>query len=58
MSMQTHLAQLEQTHAALEVEIQQALKHPSTDDLEVVLLKRKKLSLKDEIARLKQASVH
>ena len=53
MSMQAHLAQLEQNHASLEVEIQQALKHPSIDDLELAELKRRKLLLKDEIARLK-----
>jgi len=60
MSMQSHLAQLEQNHASLETEIQQALKHPSTDDLELAELKRRKLLLKDEIARLKlqTASIH
>ena len=56
MSMQSHLAQLKRHHDALEDEIQQALKHPSTDDLELAKLKRRKLSLKDEIARLKQQS--
>jgi hypothetical protein len=54
MSMQSHLAHLEQTHATLEDQIQQAQKHPSIDDLELAELKRRKLSLKDEIARLRQ----
>ena len=59
MSMQAHLAQLEQTHASIESEIHEALKHPSIDDLELAELKRKKLQLKDEIARLRStASVH
>jgi hypothetical protein len=59
MSMQSHLAQLEQHHATLESEIQQALKHPSIDDLELAELKRRKLLLKDEIARLRsQTSLH
>ena len=59
MSMQSHLAQLEQHHATLEDQIQQAQKHLSIDDLELAELKRRKLSLKDEIARLKQqTSLH
>ena len=44
----THLAELE----VLEAEITEARAHPSTDDLEIAELKRRKLLLKDEIARL------
>ncbi|HKG00819.1 MAG TPA: DUF465 domain-containing protein, partial [Xanthobacteraceae bacterium] len=33
MSIQTHLAELERRHRALEDEIAEALAHPSTDDL-------------------------
>jgi hypothetical protein len=59
MAIQAHLAELEKKHQALEDEINEALLHPSTDDLKVVELKRRKLQLKDEIARLRQdASVH
>jgi hypothetical protein len=61
MSTQSHLAELEKRHALLEHEIQEALQHPSTDDLVLVDLKRRKLQLKDEIARLRQqteVSVH
>jgi len=59
MAIQAHLAELEKKHRALEEEINEALTHPSTDDLKVVELKRRKLQLKDEIARLRQdASVH
>lgn len=54
MSMQAHLAQLEQHHATLEDQIRQAQKHPSIDDAEIAELKRRKLLLKDEITRLKQ----
>jgi hypothetical protein len=39
-----------------EREIQDALTHPSTDDLRLAELKRKKLQLKDEIAKLKGSS--
>lgn len=54
MSMQSHLAELERRHAALERKIEDALLHPSTDSLEVSDLKRKKLMLKDEIERLRK----
>ena len=58
MTMQSHLAELERRHQALEREIEDALTHPSTDTLALTELKRRKLELKDEIARLKGASVH
>jgi hypothetical protein len=61
MSMQSHLAELEKRHQALERELNECLAHPATDDLKVVELKRRKLLLKDQIERLRQnghASVH
>jgi hypothetical protein len=59
--MQSHLAELEKKHQALESEINDCLTHPAVDDLKVVELKRRKLLLKDEIERLRlngHASVH
>ncbi len=53
MSIASHLAELERRHAALEGEIRKAVALPSTDSLKVAELKRRKLSLKDEINRLK-----
>jgi len=61
MSMQSHLAELEKKHQALEEQINDCLTHPAVDDLKVVELKRRKLQLKDEIERLRhngRASVH
>jgi hypothetical protein len=59
MAIESHLAELEKRHQALEQEISEALTHPSTDDLKVGELKRRKLHVKDEIARLRQEiSVH
>lgn len=59
MSMQAQLSELEQQHQALEAELAEAIAHPSTDDLTIAALKRRKLHVKDEIARLKEtASVH
>jgi hypothetical protein len=56
MSIQSHLAELERRHQALEDEINEALAHPSTDDLTIAQLKRRKLHVKDEIERLRQES--
>ena len=59
MSIQSHLAELEKKHQALEEELSEAQMHPSSDDLLIAELKRRKLQVKDEIARLRQdASVH
>ncbi len=59
MAIESHLAELEKRHQALEQEINDALTHPSTDDLRVVELKRRKLHVKDEIARIRQdVSIH
>jgi hypothetical protein len=57
--MEAHLAELERRHQALEAEINEAQAHPSIDDLQIVALKRRKLRVKDEIARLQtDTSVH
>jgi len=59
MTIDTHLAELERRHKALEQEIEEAMHHPGVDTLTLTELKRKKLVLKDEIARLKSGeSVH
>ena len=57
MSIQAHLAELEKRHRALEAELAEALAHPSTDDLKIAELKRRKLLVKDEIARLRHEAV-
>ena len=53
MTVQAYLVELERKHKLLENELHEALVHLSTDDLEIVELKRRKLMLKDEIERLK-----
>ena len=59
MSLESHLAELERRHQALQREIEQALAHPAVDDAEIVALKRRKLHLKDAIVRLKDGrTVH
>ena len=58
MSMESHLAELERRHQVLETQIEDALSHPSTDTLTLSELKRRKLVLKDEIARIRGEPVH
>lgn len=53
MSLESHLAELQRKHGELEERLDRALTHPSTDDLEIVTLKRRKLALKDEIEKLR-----
>ena len=52
MSLQSHLAELEKRHQAIEKEIETELHQPSSSDLRIVELKRKKLKLKEEILKL------
>jgi hypothetical protein len=59
MAIQAHLAELERKHEALENQLHDALNHPSTDDITIVEIKRRKLQVKDEIERLRSsATVH
>jgi len=53
MTIQAHLAELQRKHRALEDEIAEAMAHPSTDDLKLAELKRRKLLVKDEIQRMR-----
>lgn len=50
--MSAHIADLQRRHEALEDELAEALIHPSTDDLVIGELKRRKLHIKEEIERL------
>jgi hypothetical protein len=59
MSLASHLEELQRKHGDIDREIDEALAHPSTDDLEIARLKRRKLALKDQIERLKtQPTTH
>lgn len=55
MNMPSHLDQLRAKHEALSQRIEEEQRHPGTDDLEIATLKRQKLQLKDEIAKLSSA---
>lgn len=56
MAIQAHLVELERKHKLLESELHDALLHLSTDDLEIVKLKRQKLMVKDQIERLRHTA--
>jgi hypothetical protein len=53
MPLESHLAELERRHAALDRDIAQEWARPGADEIKLAELKRRKLQLKDEIAKLK-----
>jgi hypothetical protein len=58
MSLASHLEELQRKHGDIERQIDEAMTHPSADDLEIASLKRRKLALKDEIEKLKTQTTH
>jgi len=56
MSMQGHLAELERRHQMLSREIDAFAHQPSSDELKLAELKRKKLLLKDEIRKCREVA--
>lgn len=54
MPLQNHLVELERKHQALDREIQSVTAQPSSDEVRLAELKRRKLQLKDEITRLRR----
>ncbi|MDQ0348474.1 YdcH family protein [Ancylobacter vacuolatus] len=58
MTMQSHVAELERRHQALEKQLREEITRPATDDTRIADLKRRKLILKDEIARCKGGTLH
>ena len=52
MTTEGHIAALERRHKELERQIDDELSHLSHDDMIIAALKRKKLEIKDELAKL------
>ncbi|WP_293572864.1 DUF465 domain-containing protein [Phaeobacter sp.] len=52
MSLSSHLTELKKKHEHLSMEVENAQRLPSSDGLEIASLKKQKLKLKEEIARL------
>ncbi len=58
MSLANHLDELQRRHGEIDRQIDEALLHPSVDDLEIATLKRRKLALKDEMEKLRKETRH
>ncbi|HHY51237.1 MAG TPA: YdcH family protein [Alphaproteobacteria bacterium] len=56
MTTESHIAALERRHRELDQQIEEEMAHISHDDLYVAALKRKKLEIKDELARLSRSN--
>lgn len=54
MALDAHVSELSDKHRALEKQIEHEMARPSSDDLTVAQLKREKLRIKDELARLQR----
>lgn len=52
MTTEGHIEALERRHRDLDRKIEDELTHPSRDDLFIAAMKRKKLEIKDELAKL------
>lgn len=56
MTTEGHIAALERRHRELERQIDDEITHLSHDDMAIAALKRKKLEIKDELAKLQTAA--
>ena len=51
MTRESHIAALERRHQELETKLQAELNHPATNEQTILEIKRRKLEIKDELAR-------
>lgn len=52
MSVESHVQELRRKHQSLSNQIEAAHRSPAMDDLSILQMKKEKLRLKEEIARL------
>ena len=52
MSLSSHLQELKKKHAHLSTSVEELQRSPATDDLVIARMKKEKLMIKEEIARL------
>ena len=52
MAQEMEISELMKQHRDLDRQIEDAISHPGTEELEIAELKKRKLSLKDEISKL------
>jgi len=58
MAIETHIESLKKKHGRLEDDLAEAMASPATDDVTLATIKRRKLRLKDQIARLERPTSH
>ena len=58
MSLTSHLQELKRKHTSLAAAVEEAQRAPGVDDLRVAEMKKQKLRLKEEIARIEAQPVH
>ena len=56
MSLSSHVQELRKKHHSLEIQVEEARRSPAVDDLTLTSLKKQKLKIKEEIARLSQSA--
>jgi hypothetical protein len=54
MATEARIKELDARHNQLDARIEETLKHPSADTLQLATLKKQKLKLKEEIERLRR----
>ncbi|MBC6442004.1 MAG: YdcH family protein [Rhodobacteraceae bacterium] len=52
MSVSTHISKLRKKHQQLSRKVEQVQRSPGSNDQEIVMLKKQKLRIKEEILRL------
>lgn len=58
MTVEAHLATLQQKHGALDEELRAEMSRPSAKEQLIAELKRRKLKVKDQIERLRSQMSH
>jgi len=58
MTLAGHLAELSEKHRLLETRIQEEMARPGADDLQISRMKKEKLRIKDEMAKLRGNGRH
>ena len=58
MTLAGHLAELSEKHRILEQKIQEELARPGSDEFQIIRLKKEKLRIKDEMAKLRGNGRH
>ena len=53
MAIKAHMETLNKRHEELETAIATEVKHPASDDLRIIALKRQKLRIKDQLEELR-----